>query len=141
MASGVTAIAAWHGAPTVAAAARMAPFVKEVSAASGGPIYIFVVIEADIDAPDEAARSTMADSMTKTAPLTKHIVSVILGEGFRASVVRSIAAGMQLLARKAAPMKVFRKVDEAIDWLVQHDPSVGTRDDLRRAVQLATTGK
>ncbi len=141
MASGDTAIVVWRDAPTVAAAISMVPFVRDLSAARDRPIFIFVVIEAGITLPDDAARSAMAESMTKTAPLTKHIVSVIQGEGFRASVIRSVAAGMQILARKAAPMKVFSKIDEAVDWLAHHDPNVGPKDELARAVELAIKGQ
>jgi len=135
------AFAYWRQAPTLAAAHRMMPFVKEVSTACGRPVSIFVVIEEGIGLPEEAVRSAMAESMTKTAPLTKLIVGVLLGEGFRASVIRSIVASMQLLARRAAPMKTFGKYEEAIDWLAVHDPSVGTKADIRRALDVALTGK
>ena len=135
--SGDTAVVVWRSAPTVAAAARMIPFVKDLYAERGRPIYIFVVIVDTTNPPDEAARAAMAESMAKTAAYTKMIVSVIQGQGFRASVIRSIAAGMQILARKAAPGKIFATEEEAIAYLVEHDPATVRRDELREAVALA----
>ena len=135
--SGDTAIVVWRSAPTVAAAARMIPFVRDHYTERGRPIYIFVVIVDGISPPDDAARAAMAESMAKTAAYTKMIVSVIQGEGFRASVIRSIAAGMQILARKSAPGKIFATEEEAIVWLSAHDPSVVRQDELREGIALA----
>ncbi|MFO0587705.1 MAG: hypothetical protein U0441_09200 [Polyangiaceae bacterium] len=135
--SGDTAIVVWRSPPTVASAARMMPFVKELFTERGRPVYIFVVIADGIGLPDDAARAAMAESMSKTAPYTKMILSVIEGEGFRASVIRSISSGMALLARKSAPVKTFATVDEAIHWLAEHDPTTAHPVELRRAVDLA----
>lgn len=45
------------------------------------------------------------------------ICEVIEGQGFRGSVVRSVVAGVRLVARSRVPAKVFSEVETASQWL------------------------
>lgn len=45
------------------------------------------------------------------------VCEVVLGSGFRAAAVRSITAGIRLLARSSCPAKVFGDSDSCSRWL------------------------
>lgn len=143
VASGDTAIVVWLRTPTVAAARRMFPFLSSVSGECGGSICVLAIIEPSAALPDPATRAVMAEAMAKTASLTKRIATIIDGEGFRASAMRSVASGLQLLARKTAPMKNFRSVEAAVPWLCEDAKGGGAEriKELNRAVLFARTGQ
>ena len=137
-----TAIVVWLEAPTVDATAQMYSFVTALAAERKASIYILVFIESLATMPDAQARKAMGESMAQTASITKEVVGVIEGEGFRAAAVRAVASGMQLFARKTAPMTSVATAEAAIDLLLRRrgSSSVLERAGLTNAVRLARTG-
>jgi hypothetical protein len=136
-----TAIVAWLRAPTLDSVVKLHNFLTELGARKG-TICILVCITEGIMDLDATTRQAMAEGLRKTAPFTSLIVAVIEGEGFRTSVLRSIASGMQLVARKTAPIKMTSTIDAGIDALLKHKKLVGAleRAEIVAAVRLARTG-
>jgi hypothetical protein len=101
----------------------------------GGIIYI--VARDDLTSGvDPRVRTTLEAMMRRNAGRSGSSAVVVLSNGFAASMVRSVLAGLVMLSNTRNKLRVFGSVREACDWLAPDhdlDPRV-----LSRAVQRAT---
>lgn len=78
-----------------------------------------VVIGRDAYMPDEAARAELAAFTKESVPRMARSAMVFEGDGFRASVVRSIMVGLAAAARIGVKYKIFANVAEAAAWMTE----------------------
>jgi hypothetical protein len=71
-----------------------------------------VPLSMPVDARDLSTRITREYQPSYCA-----ISEVVLGTGFRSAAVRSVTAGIRLLARSSCPAKVFGDVESCAHWL------------------------
>jgi len=83
-----------------------------------GPLAIFGVVEADAELPPADVRARLSEALRHFGELGG-IASTLTfeGRGFRASAVRSVAAGLAVVARQPFPHRVFATISEAAGWL------------------------
>lgn len=79
------------------------------------------------EAPDEDFRARAARSVREREGKLVAFAYVLIGEGFVASVARTVIAGIGVLSRASHPQKVFSDPRAAIDWLAGQRPA-GTID-------------
>jgi hypothetical protein len=63
------------------------------------------------------ARALSASVTKEFQPYYCALCEVVIGSGFRASIVRSITGSFRLLARATCPAKVFAETDPCAEWL------------------------
>lgn len=83
----------------------------------GGLLY--VVAREDFGGGVEPRLRKMFEDMILSATIREPTESavVILTQGFGGAVARGVIAGLLLLSRKRARLRVFSSTDEACDWL------------------------
>jgi hypothetical protein len=74
---------------------------------------------------DGGGRETANRLVTDFAPVTLANATVILAGGIRGAIARSMVAAIFLARPVPHPRKVFSSVEEASDWLVSIDSSLG----------------
>lgn len=80
-------------------------------------IGMLTIIEQHAPAPDGEARAGLADLM-RNAGYIKASGVAFEGSGFRAAMVRSIIAGLSMIARQPYPHRVFSNLTDTLDWLI-----------------------
>ena len=88
-------------------------------------IGMLTIIEQHAPAPDGQARAKLADLM-RNADYIKASGVAFEGSGFRAAMVRSIIAGLSMIARQPYPHRVFSNLPDTLDWLI---PELNQRSD------------
>ena len=82
----------------------------------------------------EADRRAEAERLTKVFDGRASATAIVLeAEGLRASIYRSIIAGVQIVTRQRTPTGVFRTFDEAAEWVATKDDRAGTPAELSAA--------
>jgi hypothetical protein len=101
-------------------------FVHQANAAgialarrTGSKIGALDLVSSDVPLPDAALRSEAAKLAERSSERLAAGASVVLGEGFKASAVRSLLTAMTFLGR-GAPRRTFARPGPAIDWLAPH---------------------
>jgi len=88
----------------------------------GSKFAVLVVVAANTPSPDSALRAELARLVKKYEPAYECSAYVVEGEGFQAAAIRGLVTGVMLLARSAAPTKVFASVSDAARWFA---PRIG----------------
>jgi hypothetical protein len=86
------------------------------------PITLLFVMEPNCAMPDGAAREVLTKDVKRHDSFTRHMVLAFEGQGFKAAAFRSVLAGMQMVARQKAPMKVVATLQQAAAWLELQPP-------------------
>lgn len=79
------------------------------------------------EAPDDDFRARAAKTMREREEKLAGFAYLVIGEGFKASVVRAVIAGINVLSRPGHPQKVFSEPEAAFLWLAEQLPP-GTID-------------
>jgi hypothetical protein len=85
-------------------------------------VFLLTIIEANALIPSVIARDAMAEFLRKAAGRMVLSAVVFEGTGFRATVVRSIVAGLAMLTNYPFPHKHFPRVDGAAHWFCTSSP-------------------
>lgn len=88
-----------------------------------GGTLLLTLVDGNVPLPTEDARAMVADTFRRMAVRNKAAATVILGDGFWASAVRSTLTALTLVVRPPCPQKTFATVDEALAWLMSHEAS------------------
>lgn len=84
---------------------------------SGKVVEFSITTTAMVRPVSEDIRREINRRVTDLAPTYLAGAMVILGDGFGASVLRSVLSGALLLRRSSFPYKSFSSIDEATQWL------------------------
>lgn len=104
----------WIATPTVATATSLR---RELDAALRGarsPLGLWIVIDTDrSDLPAPGARAVLQENARELFGLARSVELVLLGEGLRASLMRTGLRAMALVTRTRDRMRVHDGVDQA----------------------------
>ncbi|GAB5545883.1 MAG: hypothetical protein SangKO_056430 [Sandaracinaceae bacterium] len=116
----------WRDATTVRAARRLRQLIAEARghAADGAGVLLGVVAEA-APPPGADARAALAEVLSGAAGFAHSSALVCEGSGFRASMVRGIVTGLNLIARPPFPHQVSANVPAAAQWLEARTRGLG----------------
>lgn len=137
---GDVTITVWHASgdePAVlamepAAARRLVKYPRGVSGVQ--------LITHGAGMPTAGARNALAEQARKFSAGTVAVAVVIEQAGFFGSAMRSAVTGIQMLAKAAFPIKVFRSVQEVAAWLPgPHAERTGTVLDPARLENVLQT--
>ena len=113
-------ITAWWGDTTVARLKRVGELQEDVARRlSKGFVALALIRSSNTNLPADVRSEAERLSKTPAANM-RAIAQVISGSGFAASMIRSVATGMQIVSRMPKPTKIFDTLDTAATWLVLH---------------------
>lgn len=129
----------WRVNTTVAAVQRVDQTCEQFAAAHPDGIGHVTIVEQSAPMPPNDARDRLALYLRESTHIKASAVA-FEGTGFRAAAVRSVVAGLALIARQPFPHKIFPTLETASDWLIPelklHVPSVDYgADEFIREVQ------
>ena len=113
--SGPLAVQVWHGETTslgLDALERAHDLVDQANPR----IAFLVLVDPEARPPSAEARARIADLMRCS---TKTVASALVfgGLGFKASIIRGVVTGLNLLAGYPFPYRTFADADTAVGWL------------------------
>ena len=97
---------------------------------------LLVIVPPIAAAPEPAVRAAMAAGMKRNGDLTRSISMVYEADGLQATILRTIAAAITLMARQRAPTRVFRTLREAATWQAGQHAAPELADELHEAACL-----
>ena len=80
-------------------------------------IGLLTIVEEKAPMPPSDARKALTDFLTRFGSSIKCSAVIHEGSGFRASAVRSIVAGLTLLARPPYPHRIYASVEASSEWM------------------------
>jgi hypothetical protein len=111
-------VAVFRGRTTVAGLRSGREVIAQHAAACNGPILLLTLIEANAPLPQLDARVEIITLLKEANGKVERSGIVFEGEGFRASTVRAIVAGVSLFSRPEFPHRIFASVGGAARFLV-----------------------
>jgi hypothetical protein len=99
---------------------RMLPMLEHPIIGDRYVQLIHVVPTSIGDLPDDEFRKCAADSLKRQSGRLAALAYVVAGEGFLASMARTVIAGVSLLSRSTHAEKVFSESLPAATWLASH---------------------
>jgi hypothetical protein len=108
----------WLSAPTMEAVDELVKLLAPVQGKEAS-VDLLAVILPIRGMPEDQTRRAMAESMKSSS--LRRIALVTEGEGFMASIVRSVISGISLLTRTPIPQKVVASFEEVRPWLDDGD--------------------
>lgn len=112
-------IAIWRGATTATAVSKFEALQRTHAVAQPEKLIILQVVEATASPPSTEVRAALGAMLQRASEYTVASAVAFEGDGLRASVVRSIVTGLNLMSQPSYPHKIFKTVREAIAWQIQ----------------------
>ena len=137
----VYTILEWRKAVTLGALERFTRFSDRLrkmrpATASKEPVHgLLVVVPLVAASPEPSVREAMASNMKRYGDATRSIAIVYDAQGLQATVLRSIASAVTLVARNTAPTRVFGNIKEATVWQTAHHQMAERAADLCEAAE------
>jgi hypothetical protein len=113
----------WHDAPNATSLASIAPELEAAARRCGRPVSYLTIVTVDVRMPNAEERRAVDEFARRVRPLVDHAYFVLEGDGFRASIHRSVLIGLALWKERGL-MTIYRTVDEAL-----HDIAARGRTD------------
>jgi hypothetical protein len=119
---GAICVAVWRQDSTVERVGHQAAALAEVVSSAPGRAGFVCVVEEGSAPPNEEARKASSKMLESHGANLCGVAVIIEGTGFRASIVRSVASGIVLLARSKtrAPVSYHATVEEGARWIARH---------------------
>lgn len=95
-------------------------------------IALITIVEENAPMPPSEARDALAAFLGRQSASIKVSAVVYEGSGFRAAAVRSVVAGLTLMARQTYPHKVFATAEEGITWMAPQMPTPTAANEVVR---------
>lgn len=116
---GYACVAIWRHDSNMMRVGRQREGLLKVVQRNPGKAVFMCVVEPSSAPPDESARKASSRMVEEHGDALRGVAVVIEGAGFRASIVRSVASGIVLLARSKSktPVSYFSGVVEGAEWL------------------------
>lgn len=116
--------------PHHAASLKAAILAAQASSPSR-KVWLLQIVTPEAIVPDAHSRRALAGMLYSVDGIVSHSAVIHIGSGFRASIVRSIVTGLNVLGRQQFPHCVFPSAEEGVAWLAAHglpDPAATHRD-------------
>jgi hypothetical protein len=110
-------LAVWRGNTTVAAVRLGDQVLAQHAEERGERVFLLTVVEENCPLPPVEARVELAACLRRASAVVARSAVVFEGEGFRASSVRAVVAGISLFSRPEYPHRVFASVSSAARFL------------------------
>ncbi|MEI8257386.1 MAG: hypothetical protein WCJ30_17055, partial [Deltaproteobacteria bacterium] len=140
---GPLAISVWRGDVRAAWVRRAIESTRAVAREFPLEAVAIHLAEEIAPIPGNEARDAFLDAVRSSQGLCC-ATAIGEGDGFATAVMRTIVAGLTLVARPAAPLKVHATVDEASQWVVTQRPPKAkmslTAADIAAAIESARRG-
>src|SRR3954471_3477851 len=104
----------WQGAPIPRELDEIAPDVEKTYQRAGHKIMYLTVVPPDAPVPSADERKALDAFATRLRAWVDHAYLVLQGEGFRASIQRSVVIGLTLFKERGYTT-ICKDVAEAID--------------------------
>ena len=112
---GNIAITVWPGVASTQALDELLDWCPHMINACGGGLGYLAVLEATTSPPPLAARGKIVEALDKFGPYVVKYATALLGGS--AWIAQPIMSGLMVLARPRFPMRFFKSVDTAAEWL------------------------
>ena len=114
---GQTMVTNWFGTPNAASArAQMTALAAHVQQMRPG-VQMLTVTDAGVPLADEPTRAAITGTLEAIESRIEKQAMSIEGEGFGASALRAMVAGMTLVVRAQYPIRIFADVPQATAWI------------------------
>ena len=124
-------VAIWKVQATGAKVDRLEKAVARMTARNPGMRSNVHVVLGGSELPTPEARAGLAALMKRNKGDIACVATVIGGDGFWASALRSASTGIQLVAGSSIESRMFRTVDAAAAWLAPaHEEKTGVHLDV-----------
>ncbi len=120
----------WHVNTTKQGVDRLDSTCSAFAKTRPNGVALVTIVEENAPMPPAEARDAMATFLGRQSAVVKASAVIYEGSGFRAAAVRSVVAGLTLMARQTYPHKVFATVDEGITWLAPLLPVPASKADV-----------
>ena len=108
----------WKGETEPSTADRIQESLRAfVPTLEGRRAALFTVVAKEAPMPSSEARTALSNILRQGADAVLASAVVMEGDGFRASMVRSVATGLALVARQPFPHRVFAATEDAAAWI------------------------
>ncbi len=112
---GNVAITVWPGVASTEAFDVLSHWAPSVVAACGGQFCYLALVESTVRPPPLAARRKIVEMLDVFGPHLSKYATVLFGGG--AWIAQPIMSGLMVLARPRFPMRFFKTMDAASEWL------------------------
>ncbi|MBL4685221.1 MAG: hypothetical protein JKY37_11570, partial [Nannocystaceae bacterium] len=119
MATGPVVVAIWRGEVTPDAVEEVGRLLHRTAQAHPDGIAFVTMAEYRAPIPSAAIRARIVEIYSELGDTLHGVAQVVEGTGFWASAAFCFMAGVGLLHRHVHEMKVFNKIEDACDWVVQ----------------------
>jgi len=109
-------VCVWVGNPTVRAADEIERCFKEHGPRFSKGAGLITIVLANAPPPESAARKRIAEILSNSQNLKASAVC-FEGSGLRATIVRTVVTGINLMARLAFPHKVFATFESGVAFV------------------------
>ncbi len=116
-------ISVWRGTITPQLLEHVNEVQAKVIAQHGRITAIGVLTGQSTGVPSEELRQASIMAMKRFQAHVRGTALVIATSGVKAMLARTFFAGLSLMM-PSSPHRAFRSVDEAVAWLVEHDPTL-----------------
>jgi hypothetical protein len=106
----------WKSSPNATDLAAILPQVEEASRRVGGPVSYLTVIPPDAPVPSAEERKALEAFAEKLRSSVDHAYLVLEGNGFKASIQRSVVTGFTYL-KNGGFTSIHKTVEEALHTL------------------------
>lgn len=111
----------WRDAVVLSRFEKQKQGLAAVVAQNPGKAAFLFVVEPTAAPPDERLRKASMQMIADHQGGLRCVAGVIEGTGFKASVTRSVLAGITLLlGKRDVPITYFSRVSEATRWVAEH---------------------
>ncbi|MEP7119317.1 MAG: hypothetical protein ABJE95_00170 [Byssovorax sp.] len=117
VARGHAVVAIWRRPMDLASVKIAHTALRDVAKRHPGEAIYVNVIRGAVPPPSDDVRRELVAMVRTGAGAFRGVAILALGNAFVGSLVRSVVAGMLMIARPAFPMKVFGELTEATDWI------------------------
>lgn len=124
----------WHHNTTVAGVMALERAVEEFAETRPNGIGLVTIVEESAPMPPGDAREALAKFLERASHCIKVSAVAFEGTGFRAAAVRSVVAGLTMVARQSYPHKVFATVEEGMAWMAPQMPSPTSAQQLSEVI-------
>jgi hypothetical protein len=108
----------WKGEVEPRTADRIQVSLRAFAQTLGGQrAALLTVVAQDAPMPSSEARTALSNVLRHGADAVLASAVVMEGDGFRASMVRSVATGLAIVARQPFPHRVFARTEDAVEWI------------------------
>lgn len=125
----------FHGNTTVPGVRAIDEAVTAFTRARPNGIGIVTIVEETAPMPPSDAREALVSALEAISGTVKVSAVAFEGTGFRAAAVRSVVAGLTMVARQAYPHKVFATVEEAMAWMAPQMPNPTSSRELSDVIR------